>query len=772
MASIARNFSIGVELSETGLNTISMLLYEQRPDLFQSREEIVIDRTADRKLILYAFVLEPVAFNMFPVEESDIAKDQFFVLGKMEFTLTDQLPNGGGLGLITRIRTSIEAVLELGISGSVEEQKIKAELIAFKFKDFEATHPLLGNEALQSVDRIDVGPALANQPGDATSLSSEPAFVAILNYLIEVFLQDGLKRPVERFPIPPLNLLPGTDVNLYMRGLQVDGNTLGAYLHRVPGGPIAPSQPGPRGDVQLGIGVVEPLINEVLRKSLPVQTAIDPTPDHRTFSLRSGGWTRITKDTYVDLRSPSDIKARVSFEAHIPGQINIKLGKYSVRAPLDLPLRAPSRIEGIFVPFIEETDDQFLIKLRPSEDFFDFGHIILVTDYARIFSDAVRDFLRSVVSPVLKKIPLIGWIIAKGVEEIISELVRFFVRHTLDNLASIFLSILATLLFNTARLFFSDKLALTVYELDKKLPVTEIDLRLSGLDLPDIDPNAGGELLLNASFNGTNLPLPPAPIPSPPDQLPDIPSDQGPTLPQDPDEAFQPVFALARPAWENGTSLTYDVVANVQGETVTTRQIVTFTTLTGPDRSVLECQTLNAQGAAMSEARIVLASGGVILSETETSRLNLGESSQDLETTVYYDHLAHTVEVSSGVRGMFGESKIFQLPKGAVFVPSTLSVFMLMTDLELGQEGHLGRLDINLGTDFENWTRSLPITLRVEPDTVDIELEDETITCAVVIGTDAEVAFTAHVEIAGAHRVVKLEQRIEETMTATMALAS
>lgn len=768
MSTIARNFSAGVELSEDGLNAISALFHNQRPDLFESAKDIVVDPTTSRLLKLYAFVYEPLTFNLHPVGSSDVERDELFVVGKLEFALTDEIPGGGGLGLITRIKVTIEASMALRVDTSVTQQAINAELTGLRFVDFQSTHPRSGGN-FRSVQSVDVGASLSDQPHGAVPLTTDPAFIAILNYLIEVFLEDGLRRPVEQFPFPPLHLLPQSNISLYLRGLQIDGNTLGVYLHRQPGDPIVPGSLPPSGNVQLGIGLVEPLISDILRASLPYTANIGPTPDNRTFSIRGGSWIRVNKRSYIDLRAPDSIKARLNFEGLIKGQVNVKLGRYWVRAGVPFPIDELSLIEGIFKPFIEETDDQFLVRMRPSEDFFEPTAIVIVTDFREYISNAVRDWLRRNVTPIFRKIPIIGWIIAKGVEVIVGELLGYFVGALLDTVASFFLTLLATALFNVARLLFNDEIAFTVYELDKKLPITDVDMALKSLSLPDIGPNAGGELMLHAAFDGAGMPLPVPPVPTPPDDPIDIPTPGGPMLPQDPDAAFQPSFNLQAPQWIDGGEFDYDIVATVMGEVMQLAEHVEFGVLTGPDRLVVKTQTMNSNGVVIARREATLDKTGALISELEQEVVDDGSGPQSIETQSVYDHVGNTVEVVSNVSGSATESASFRMPAGARMVPSAQTMFALMTAFNVGDEGMIGRLDINLGTEYENWARTLAAKLRVL-DSEEILYDGQNILCNKVEIQDAELIGTFWIEVAAPHRIMEAEQRVEDIMTLTMKL--
>ena len=122
--SVARNFRLGVELHEQGLNAISAQMHAKRPDLFETTKSIEINRDNQRTLVFYGFIFEPIAFNFFPINY-EIEKDHLFVEAKMGFTLTDLLLNDAGnnvgLGEFLTVDLTINALMELDAENSVQD---------------------------------------------------------------------------------------------------------------------------------------------------------------------------------------------------------------------------------------------------------------------------------------------------------------------------------------------------------------------------------------------------------------------------------------------------------------------------------------------------------------------------------------------------------------------------------------------------------------------------------------------------------------------------
>lgn len=765
MATVARNMNIGVEFHEAGLNTISAVLYNEKPQLFSNSQEILIHEETGRKLVLYTTISEPLTFNFYPVNASEIEKNGFFIVGKLEFTLTDTLPDGSGIGLITRIDATIEADLSLGLESSVSEQKIKWFLDGIRFVDLKANHPYL-DDSYSPVDRIDMTPVMAGEG----SVSAAPAFVALLNYIIEVFLKDGLKKPVEQFPVPPLELVADTGLNVYLRGVQIDNNVLGAYFSQAPGPVIKPAAaPGAAAD--LSVGVVESTLNDVLKAILPITSPIEKTSANKFLSIRDGSWVRIRRKSYINLSAPNEIFARLFFEARVNVGINIKLGKYWVRPTLPIPIGDPSQILGTMIPYIETTDTEFQVRLRFSRDFFKPAAVVIATRYRDMFRDSVKAWLRGHVSPVLKKIPIIGWIISKGVEVIVGELMAYFAGAYLDWMASYFLTLFATALVNIIRIGWNDKLDFKAFKIKRILEIAEVPVTLKEAAAPRIDGNQGGELILDTWFEDQGLDVPEPPVPTAP-TLPDPPPTPGsPTLPTFPDEDFQPVFSLAPPLWEDNAKYRYNLDFEMGGQTVGYLLDVSFARLSGPDRLHLQAVTRDLAGNIVSIRNVYLdPSDGTVLSEDEEDIVDGEESGVEVTTELRYDHESNLIDVVYQIGSLSEERGTFPLPGGARLIPTSLWHFMLMQPLAEDARGVLGRMDVNAGTEYENWTRALPVTVTVQ-SREEIEFDGDMVETFLIRAVDDENRSQMWVETGGKYRIIRcLHDRPEDDIKMLLSL--
>lgn len=791
--SVARNFSLGAELHEFGLNAVSAQLHRLRPELFETTKEIVIDRTSNRKLILYGYIPEPVSFNFFPIVDSAFPPDSLFVECKIGFALTDELLDSAGqnigLGEFIRIDAVIQADMALSLEASVEGQSIKIMLNKATFIDFSGDTAESTNQGLG----LDVSKALT---AHANSLSTDPVFVALLNYVIEVFLRDALERPIAQFPFPPLNLLADTGMALHLRGLRIDGNTLGAYMHDKPGGVIAPTGALPARRTHLSIGVVEPFIRKIVDNLLPVTRPIDPTPGHRTFSIRDGSWIRIKEHSDIRLGMPRRVQAKIYLEADVKCGVNIKLGKYGVRPKFTIPIRYPSRIQTTLIPFIKDTPDAFQIRLRPHGEIFDTDHILLFVDFYTYIRDAVQAWLRRHVTPVMRKIPILGWIISKGIEIIVSELMGIFVGGPLSAVVSVASSLFLTAVYKIAVFAFGPKLDFQAYKLNKVLPVTGVPLALRRLVIPDFVDNQGGELLLDAWFDGEPGEYPEPPVPSQP-EIPDDPIPTEPEIPEPyPNVDFQPAFPMAVPDWDASLRLTYTMSIGVgegpvtrMGSNATITQAVTCFELSGPDRLQLDITT-TVEGVEQSHRSIAIdQTAGTLLKETEREEVHDGDTVVTVNTEMVYDVPGRTIQVDMSVAidapgdendVRVEQSKLVTIPPGepVALLSSGAWMYQFMQPFDQHSERvyKTGRLDIKSGgeSDDNEWVRLIPCAIHVKGDET-IRIGPEEILCTRVeiedCGDEGDriIAATLWIEKRTPYRVMQCVQRSADIeMTSTL----
>lgn len=769
--SVARNFRLGVELTEIGLGFISDQIHRKRPDLFETSKSIEINKDSKRVLKFYGFIPEPIAFNFFPIENSDLEKDCMFVEAKMGFTLTDVLQdengNNIGLGEFLKVDLAINASMFLDAESSVDGQMIKIYLRDARFIDFDA----------DTVQRA------LSSAGATDEAFESPEFVVLLNYVIEVFLRDALEKPIAEFPFPALQLMPEARISLHMRGLQIDGDTLGVYLHDVPG-KIIPIQGGvPGRNSHLSIGVVEPLIRRMINAYLPITEPIEEQSTNRFLYIRNGSWIRINKRSEVDLRPPSAINAKLFFEMDLKLGIYVKLGKYSVREHLTLPFRSPSHIRTDIKPFIVEDLDRFVIKGRLRPNLNDPAYLLAHVDYRRKIKEKVEKWLSDNVTPILRKIPFIGWIISKGIRVIVLELMDIFIGRPLTVIASALISVVGTFALNIIAFAFSDKLEFDLYEVDKQLPINKIPLEISRMHLPPMINNQGGELIAEAYFEGEPGEYPEIPVPEYDDPVyQDLPTEPIEQI-QYPPEAFQPAMELGLPNWKAGTSLKYKIAVGIAGvyqQKIV--QTVEFNELTGPDRILAKLELL-VDGVSQIQRRLELNNQtGVIDVESEIERLQDDDTNILVKSKTDYDVAGGSAKVT--VKMELEQNNIGRdltteqehdvvLPQGASVISTSSWFLMLMRDWadHDGDEAKkVGRLDIRTGDDADNtddWARLIPTQVNVTGTEI-LNVGGVDRECFIVELVDCGeepdrmTSTKSWVEMDGLNRVVKFEQLMDD----------
>lgn len=794
LGTIARNFNIGLELHETGLNIFSKRLYQQKPNLFEKREEIIIDPRTLRSLILYLRVDEALSFNLTPVSgpyQNEVGLNELFILAKITFTLTDRIPGGGGIGLITRISAHLEGIAEIGFSGNA----IALSLNSFRVTNLTANHPfppVLRNGSIDLTPSLNASNKTAREKGTPENellTSCDASFQAILNYLIEVFLKDALKRPLAEFKVPELDKLPNIPVPLYLRGVSIFSNRLGVYLKHTSGGLESPSGPEPapqNPQPHLSVGVVKETIQRVINAQLPVRTPLTPTDEW--FRVR-GGFIKITRGEVLQLQQPNKVVGQFYLEANFDLAIVFRLAGYNIRIEFNVPFGEPSHVRGGFYLLKREVNNKdgtksFKLFMRPSNDFFNLNEdrVILVTNFRDQFRDEVRRWLRKHVSPKLKKIPIIGWIISKGVEVIVGEIMAYLVGAYLDSFVSVWLTLLSNAVIQVLKLIGKTELIeLELLELQQKLPLSEINLDIKALGDPRIEPNANGEVVLDCWFEDRDLPITPIPIGTSPSlpQPPTGPDDPPPIEPIPfPDSAFLPKLALTSVTWKNGNRLRYEIVttSNENGAVERLEQIVNFDLLTEPERWQVEVSTAienqpitSTTICSFDPINLQPLSEQGITSVTEP--LPTGSNNYKVRLSEVFDYNAQKVDVriETGIelpdlptRTISSPRRQVSIPANSLVATNATWIFRLMSmELSVGLTGKIARLDADLETDGSNRAKFIPADMKVE-SLDEVSFNGSQIQTFKVMVTENEMTATAWIEDSSERRLIQYEQKEKE----------
>ncbi|WP_417558252.1 hypothetical protein [Mesoflavibacter zeaxanthinifaciens] len=697
MSSIARNYNLGIELSEKALNKISASLYHFKPGLFETYEDILVEPNTGRTLSLYAFLDEPFAFNFYPIQNSELKEGGIYVEAALSFTLTDKKRGDETGTLITRIKMRLQAGLEIVQDSSVNEQKVNVFLDTLKFTQFTSDHPDgLINDRKKMLDKNHIVDSNDDLP------TKDPSFIAILNYLIEVFLVKSLKKPLESFPFPPVHLIPERNLSLYLRAITTWGNCLGAYLKTESGGPQKIIGNPPVHGKDISIGITEETITRILNASLPVKSDLTPTPSNRTFNIR-GGYVEIKERmlpslpfrSNIELKAPNTIHATFFFNGRIDAQINVKLGKYWVRVPFTIPIGDRSFISGLFNLFVEEKDNEFSVNLRPEPNFFSTPTaIVIATNYKDLFKNEVEKWLDKHVSPVLKKIPIIGWIISVSVKTIVGRLLAYFAGSLLDGIVSTFLTGFLTIAYNLVRLLFNETLTFPVFEVKKELPNSEIPIKIKSLFDPRIDPNAGGELTILADFDEPPISSPEPPFPITPDSYyVELKEDNTPDNVLD-NGLFIPHFKLPSLSWANEKHLSYELELTVDGVLYKSLQQVQYSNNeTGNNVLLIETMLPDELGGKSVSKIIIDKSSNKVLEETQSSWAKTSSGLTEIKTSFFYDYANFLAKRILEFGDLNPDISEITIPQKALLIGSINGAYQLQGSFQEDTIGVLSRVD-------------------------------------------------------------------------------
>jgi hypothetical protein len=722
----------GVALHESGLNGLSAGLRNARPELFAFRTEIPIVAPSGSDpghiLTLYAVADEPIAFNLYPVANAAVPEDGFFIKVNILFTLTDSR-----LGAITRMRLQAEAAGEIARQAdnlSIRLLKKPDGSPWFDITSLEGEHPAMLKLLEGRIDgTIDLGdPDLSGDGGTARS------FRAIMNYLITLFLKEGLTRVVTEFPLPslsklveagPLGTLPGRDI--YVRNDAL-------YLTLGGANPGDGGFPAPFRAADLAVGVSEKGLQRVMDAMTPMPIPIEVGSDNSTFRLRSSNFGVRTIRT--DLR-PGDDKlfGQVYFGGDLNTRLQFKVFGAWVRTPwLPIPIDASlSQYMGLIRPSLEivkagEPGERLELRLRPDTRFLEAWAVIVETNYRGLFTSFFRSLVASVkdnlIYKKLKKIPIIGWIVDQIIDKT-AEVLGWALGAPLDA----FLTTLATLTLNTigrAVIQFMARPEFTVLKIEQAAIKAMTGLMIASGYVEQTDDGRGGELALGLSFAGGHFPTPAPPVPIPPEPAPPpipepdpFPSDPVPDLPEHPASAFEPLFVFPDTQWPDQLRERYSV------ETTGARRFSGTLSIRGDRQADGSYQLSKALAALLLPGETTtLASyddrGRPIRATYQQQGDGFTtEQTVDLAT-------AGVAEVSStlGPSASF-ERRIAVLDRNALEFDELWPFRFGHCALADGMTGAFGRVEIGDPFEFGNWARQVPVRLSVSDTSVTLPGETQ-----------------------------------------------
>lgn len=581
---VSGRFNFGAALSEDGLNRVSAALRVVRPELFQKSDSILIKPPTGtdpgHTLKITAIVDGSIQFNLFPVLGSPVPEETFFVKAKITFSLTDSL-----LGLVTRIGLQIEAMGRFiqPISPSdplvIRLEKRQDGSDYMDIVDIEGLHP---NVQLLA-GAIDAGAAvgLVYEAGDDSQLGR--SFRAIVNYLINLFLRDTLKRTIVEFPVPALERVIefGPMGKLPIQEIHSRNNSLYVWMGNEE---VSTPQPFPDAPIplpHLRFGISNQGLHRVVDALLPIPIDLPPPANPSRPSLKIyGDGLNIHKILFqlIPWVSPfpappgtpqipglNNIPTAIFFGGNLMIQVRFSVLGVNIDFDLPIPLDQLSSYWGSFVPVMSvgnlAADQNAIVEARivPATGFFDAWCIFLITNYRDYFASAIRHKLQEFADiPIVKKfcnIPIIGWLVCGVIKfaSYIVEVAAWLTGGVLDLAMSVSLTELINAALRIARLFIEAPSS-RLFKLSQAELLEKLGLTISTAQLQVISNGRGGEFTLDASFDATGVPVPPAPpLPTPIQSNPlppqPLPPEFGEILPEYSPADFQPVFTLPLPTW-------------------------------------------------------------------------------------------------------------------------------------------------------------------------------------------------------------------------------
>jgi hypothetical protein len=474
---------------------------------------------------------------------------------------------------------------------------------------------------------------------------------------------------------------------------------------------------------------------------------------------------------------------------YLQGSINFSLNAvilgYHIQVDLGVPLGWPTQAYGQFSAFTRDDGNGTIeLRVKPTGGFFEPRYVIIATDWRDSFRNAVKQWVENNVSPILRWIPFLGWLISKGVEEIAGD-VAYALGAVLDAQASVFLTIIGTIAFYViSTKWLRDSVSFKVYGLDTNKAIAGVPLGIKNLADPRIDPNGGGELILDAwllpESTPSPLPAPQIPSPEPPPAVPPAlpcepaPPTPAPMLPVYPDSAFQPALLLSAMAWQDSQTLVYDVEIDAPDGTKTFQvRRVQFHLQTSPSQWHMTLTTEQTSGALISTVDMFFTPAFILTSESSSQTVvDSTGAAHTVTQTCTYDMGQRTLVVTAKIDSQTIGPQTFPMPQGAIMVGSDESwTFQLMAaDLKTDGSGNFARSEIELGQNAANWTRFVPTVLRVmSVDT--LSLGGQNINALTLSVADEEFSGTVWIEQSVARRLLLCKQVIVQpagNLTVTM----
>ena len=714
--SVTYHYQFGVALDESGFNLVSAGLWTARPELFSYSTDIIV-KPADpgpqaspaHVLTVYAVAHSPFSISLYPVAAlPSLPQDSFLLQGDIDFSLTDSI-----FGTITKIGVTFQSQATVQLSNG----NAQVSVLMFDLTDIRGEQPALV-----------IAPASpgAGAPAPVDDGTLGRTFVAIVQYLSQLYLQVALEKAVIQFPVPRLDQIAGFGTlgalpvdGIYIRNkaLYIDvGQDLGTPLAF----PLAPAQPV---DLRVGISTsgMQSLIGAFLPVPVPLELGNSGTTLHLTSSL-------VIPEIDFQL-TPGATKIPVA--VHLSGMMNLHVqvpipilgGTFGFDVPI--PIDPLTQYAGSVLATLQVDqypavpNAQIKLRITPDVHFFDDWYALVVTNYrnylANAFQAAANNAVNQLVGSSFCNIPILGWIVC-GTINVIAQVAGYLVGSVLDFWASTFLTGILNTIGRIVIQFFQTP-AFNLLSYDQASIYKMLGTSVESGQVVIVANGRDADLEADLWFQPQGLPVPPAPQPVNPLPVPQpeppVPYPAAPVLPVYGYADFAPEVVPPTPVWTDGQKQNYAITVqsaqiNVIGEGVITFSHTGHTwqlrhTVTDVNGNKLTDAFANYDDASFHP----LTSNYANINGTTTLReaVDFVTSPGNASASLGFDGQAsdqYSVPLAVAVATDFDEFWIYRWAHGTI--SAALS-------------GKFGRIGIVSPTAAQNWARETPVTVSIAAGT-------------------------------------------------------
>jgi len=578
--SVTFHYQFGVALDQAGFNLMSAGLWTSRPELFSYSTDIVV-KPADpgpppspaHTLTVYAVADDPFSISLYPVAALPaLPPDSFLLQGDVSFSLTDSV-----LGTITRIGITFQSTASISLSNGVAQVSV----LSFSLIEIRGEQP---------------PPAITAAPPAAGALAAPPddgalgrTFVAIIQYLSELYLNAALEKAVVQFPVPRLDQIAGFGT---LGALPVDGMYIRNNAFYIDVGddlgtptifPVAPATP-----VDLRVGISTSGMTRIIGAFLPMPVPLELGNSGTTLHLTSN---LVIPEIDFNLTPGA---AKIPVAVHLSGSMNLHVqvpipilgGTFAFDVPI--PIDPLTQYAGSVVATLQVDNPttvpnaQIRVHLAPDVGFFDDWYALVVTDYRDYLSNAFRNAAQNATNQLIGQsfcnIPILGWIVC-GTINVIAQVAGYLVGAVLDFWISTFLTGIINTIGRIVIQFFQAP-SFNVLKFDQSAIQKLLGVTVASGQIEIVDNGRDADLQADLSFQPQGLPVPPAPQPVnplPPPQPEPVPTyPAAPVLPVYGPGAFAPAVIPPTPVWTSGQQQNFTITVQSPQVNTTGKGVVTF----------------------------------------------------------------------------------------------------------------------------------------------------------------------------------------------------